>query len=373
MYSKEQIDGCGGKMSNREEISEQLSAYLDGELSDKETRRVDEMLVDDPALSDELESLREVRQLLRSLPHEQAPDGLLDTVLAQAQRRRTGWWAGRLARAAVIVLAVGIGVIVTARLNRPAERNGTQTPQHLKTQTFAKGGLTGVGGTAPAEVTNVLINTDNLVVTQREVESVFGRNSIKPVVVKEEPVRVTKNAPDKYRGRANVYNQIQASPNQVRYELAITDNQMRQIVSELNEIRARQNVAQCPAGNGIRAGDDVIALAKADLRDKSATGAARAADYDKMRRTAAERTKARDDGKHIAAAGKHKENDSKIAHAAKPSADPTTRPTSIVMDQRKTGKITGQKVAQRQPTTTLATANVRQLVVILNGVVVGKE
>ena len=78
-------------MSNIEEISEQLSAYLDGELSGEETRRVEEMLADDPALSDELESLREVRQLLRSLPREQAPDGLIDAALAQAQRRRSGW------------------------------------------------------------------------------------------------------------------------------------------------------------------------------------------------------------------------------------------------------------------------------------------
>ncbi|MCK4626757.1 MAG: zf-HC2 domain-containing protein [Phycisphaerae bacterium] len=342
-------------MSNIEKISEQLSAYLDGELSDEESRRVDEMLVDDPALSDELESLREVRQLLQGLPREQAPDGLLDTVLAQAQRRRTGWWAGRLARAAIILLAVGVGVTVTSWLNRPGERSGTQTPQ---TPTLARSGLTGIGGTAPEEVTNVLINTDNLVLTQHEVEGVFGRNSIEPVVAKE-AAWVAKDASNKHRSRANFYHQRQVAPNQIRYELAITDNQMRQIVSELNEIRARQNVAQCPAGRRVRNGDDTIALAKADLRDESATGAARSAEYAKIRHAAARRTRNE-------ATARPRETDPTLAHVAKPSTGPTTIPASIAMEQRKTSGISDQKVVSRQPTTALATANVRQLVVILN-------
>ncbi len=349
-------------MSNIEEISEQLSAYMDGELSDEESRRVDEMLADDPALSDELESLREVRQLLQGLRHEQAPDGLLDAVLARAesQRKRAGWWAGRLARAAVIILAVGVGVTVTSWLSRSGERNGTQTPQHPQTPTLARSGLTGIGGTAPEEVTNVRINTDNLVLTQREVEGVFGRNSIEPVVATTQVIRAAKHAPREHRSRANFYHQRQVAPNQIRYELAITDNQMRQIVSELNEIRARQNVSQCPVRPRIRDGNDTIALAKADLRDKSATGAARAAEYVKIRRDAAERTRNE-------AIAKHKGADPRLAHAAKSSTDPTTtRPASIVMEQRKAGGILDQKAVSQQPTTTLATANVRQLVVILN-------
>ena len=348
-------------MSGKEKNSEQLSAYLDDELSDEETRRVDEMLADDPALSDELESLRQVRQLLRGLPREQAPDGLLDTVLAGAQRRRTGRWVGRLARAAVIVLAVGIGVIVTARLNRPAQRNGTQkTPPPAN-----RSGLAGIDSPAPEEVTNVLINTDNLVLTQREVEGVFGRNSIKPVVAKE-TARLTKSPLDKRRSRANFYNQKQVAPNQIRYELAITDNQMRQIVAELNEIRARQVVSQSPVRHRARNGDDTIALAKADFHEKSPAGAEKAAEYAKMRRTAARRTgnKAEKDSKHFAAAKRHKGTDSRPALAA---AIPNPKTADTNTEQRKDGMLREQKAAtHRQTTTTLATANVRQLVVILN-------
>ena len=77
-------------MSGKGKISEQLSAYLDGELSQAESRRVDEMVAGDPALSAELESLRTVQSLLRNLPPAQAPAGMTDAVLARAQHRDAG-------------------------------------------------------------------------------------------------------------------------------------------------------------------------------------------------------------------------------------------------------------------------------------------
>ncbi|MCJ7544092.1 MAG: zf-HC2 domain-containing protein [Phycisphaerae bacterium] len=110
-------------MDDKDNISEQLSAYLDGELSDAEARRVEAALRDDPALARELEALRATRQLVRSLPAAKAPEGFTAAVMDRAERlqlvaptpRPSRWrlhWAS-LATAALVLVAVGIGAVVT--------------------------------------------------------------------------------------------------------------------------------------------------------------------------------------------------------------------------------------------------------------------
>ena len=356
-------------MSSKEKISEQLSAYLDGELSPEESRRMAEMVAGDPALSAELEALRSVQGLVRGLPPAQAPAGMADAVLARAQRRPAGWWAGRLARAAVILLVVGVGVTVTTWLSK-SRRPVTElpSPSAVRTPILAKGTIAEMGDLAMAEVTNVFINTDNLVLTQRQVESVFGRNSIKPMVAKD-TVRLTKDAPES-RGRANFYSQTQVAPTQMRYEVVIEENQMRQIVSELNEIRARQNVAQIPMKHGIIKDGDAVALAKTDYRSRSAAGRVRrdpgyGKSMDKKRFGEKARLERSAGGVGIAkVTGRAEDAASQPAAAPKPAA-PTTMPASTVVAQRKVEETREQKVAHRQAATQ-ATANVRQLVVILN-------
>lgn len=46
--------------------------------------------------------------------------------------------------------------------------------------------------------------------------------------------------------RSNFYSQIASTPTQIRYEVAIAEDQVRQIVHQLNAIRSRQKVAQIP-------------------------------------------------------------------------------------------------------------------------------
>ncbi|MHC4982303.1 MAG: anti-sigma factor family protein [Planctomycetota bacterium] len=111
-------------MSENDYIFEQLSAYLDGELSDDEAKRVEQAIRADEALAGELEKLRAMRELLRGLPKAKAPDDLADRVMAQAERltlvgaapqrqaRRQFRWVRYAAAAAIILLAVGIGVVV---------------------------------------------------------------------------------------------------------------------------------------------------------------------------------------------------------------------------------------------------------------------
>jgi len=117
-------------MTDRQKISEQLSAYLDGELSDAERKKVQHAVRSDRALAAELRRLRSLRKLLGGLPREQAGDLFVENVLAQAERRNlvgpTGQaqagarlsWVRWVAAAAVLMIVVGVGVVVTVTLSR---------------------------------------------------------------------------------------------------------------------------------------------------------------------------------------------------------------------------------------------------------------
>lgn len=58
---------------------EQLSSYLDGQLSPSDSARLKTRLTSDPALASTLDALRESRSLLRRLPHRRAPRNFLLT------------------------------------------------------------------------------------------------------------------------------------------------------------------------------------------------------------------------------------------------------------------------------------------------------
>jgi anti-sigma factor RsiW len=114
-------------MRDRKNIAEQLSAYLDGELSDEQARRVRKALKDDPSLARELEALKAARELVHSLPPHKAPEDFTAAVLERAERLRlvapapvaAGRWSINwvsLATAAIVLITVGIGVVVTLRL-----------------------------------------------------------------------------------------------------------------------------------------------------------------------------------------------------------------------------------------------------------------
>jgi len=112
---------------------EQLSAYLDGELTAEEARRVEQAVEADADLARELADLRAVRELLAKMPREHAGAGFAADVVRRAQQaglvqgragseRRSRNWARRLAMAAVLVLAVGVGLAIIASLWAPRPR-----------------------------------------------------------------------------------------------------------------------------------------------------------------------------------------------------------------------------------------------------------
>ena len=107
-------------MNHYDSIREQLSAYLDGELTPSQTLEVEQALAAEPALQRELEQLRALRKRLRQLPVAQTSDDFISRVLHQAERRRLkgsshspsrreSHWLRRTAVAACIALALGAG------------------------------------------------------------------------------------------------------------------------------------------------------------------------------------------------------------------------------------------------------------------------
>ncbi|MBN1554789.1 MAG: zf-HC2 domain-containing protein [Phycisphaerae bacterium] len=145
-------------MTEHEDIREQLSAYLDGELSEPDARRVEEALADDARLAEDLEQLRKTRRLVQSLPRERLGDDFAAKVMrAAVQRGVTAgaqpWkpaplpnpWRRYLSVAALILFAVGLGVFVSVEMYdagpEPARRSelAIKTPDEMdKPESFGR-------------------------------------------------------------------------------------------------------------------------------------------------------------------------------------------------------------------------------------------
>jgi len=122
-----------------EDLAAILSAYLDGQLSPGETAQVEQRLAEDPEARTLLEQLRQVSQMVHSLPHSSAPADLADEVMQQLERDallgvsdtpeelagRTHLRFRRFAAAAAIfILAGAVVTIVYSVLSKsPAETN----------------------------------------------------------------------------------------------------------------------------------------------------------------------------------------------------------------------------------------------------------
>ncbi len=107
----------------------ELSAFLDGQLPPADAERLAAAMETDPELRAEVASLEATRNLLKGLPRESAPDGMLDAIIEQVERNRLLHaatpvhesrplrWVGRLATAAIILLTVGLGIFLHTQLN----------------------------------------------------------------------------------------------------------------------------------------------------------------------------------------------------------------------------------------------------------------
>ena len=126
-------------MSEREEYSGDLSAYLDGELSESRRQRLDEVLQYDKELARELDRLRATRDLIRTLPTAQPPRDFATRVVARGERMRllgtlrrprSYQWIN-LAAAAVVLVAAGLSLVIMLKM----------PPKQPPVDTFEKEGM----------------------------------------------------------------------------------------------------------------------------------------------------------------------------------------------------------------------------------------
>lgn len=116
------------EMPTNQDMDELLEAFLDGDLSPMEMRRVARQVERDPDLARRLEAARRVREGLRSLPRRACPERVAQQAVAYAADHATNPWrqllqrlsemltpprlvqaGGALAAALVLLLATGIG------------------------------------------------------------------------------------------------------------------------------------------------------------------------------------------------------------------------------------------------------------------------
>ena len=126
-------------MNHNEHDEQILSAYLDGELSAAEAARVEKQLAERPALAATFSQLQRIRALLEGLPRAQAPDTLVDGVLAAAERPKlvsephapqspaAHRWVRHLATAAVVLVFLAASAVVVAVLWNAAGSEATRS------------------------------------------------------------------------------------------------------------------------------------------------------------------------------------------------------------------------------------------------------
>jgi len=120
-------------LSEREQLEQQLSAFLDGELTDEQVAELQRMLAAWPDAKQLLAELEKTVAAVRGLPRQPSPDDLYESITAQLERSallepggagegvpvgaasRWGWLVRLTAAAAVVLLAVGVGYMTVLR------------------------------------------------------------------------------------------------------------------------------------------------------------------------------------------------------------------------------------------------------------------
>lgn len=126
--------------SSKEKIEAQLCAYVDGELDDAQRAEIEQHLAANPQHQALIAELRAASGLLRDLPRVAAPIELNESLCGQLERssllnpvddhsdplRSSNRWPQFTAVAAVLILAVGLGLVIYFVLPPSGGRSGNQ-------------------------------------------------------------------------------------------------------------------------------------------------------------------------------------------------------------------------------------------------------
>jgi len=282
-------------MTEQENISELLSAYLDGEVTPDQRGRIEQAVKEDPGLAIELHELSQTRRLVADLPVVHAPRGFVRRVMARAERkhllgagqaggafRATRWIV--LAAAAVVLLAAGAGFLLVRSIetdlrdaNELARRPDPADAPHLRDGSRARPGATkgfaetvgkggkgspaklGKGGRghgsvelvsadlgdALANASNAVIWTDSVDKTVGEVQRSLNRNDVLPLVLNDELARANEARGQRVsRGGGNLYFNTNVDARQIQIVAYAPRKLIGKLQQELADLGRRQRVSQ---------------------------------------------------------------------------------------------------------------------------------
>jgi len=282
-------------MTEQENISELLSAYLDGEVTPDQRGRIEQAVKKDPGLAIELNELSQTRRLVADLPVEHAPGGFVRRVMARAERkhllsagqaggafRATRWIT--LAVAAVVLLAAGTGIFLVSSLEtdlrdadklargpeptdspraRDDSRSGLGVSKRFDgaTDKDAKGAAAKPGkggrqydsaelvsadlGDALANAASAVIWTDSVDKTVSEVQRSLDRNDVLPLVLNDELARANRARGQRFsRGGGNLYFNTNVDARQIQIVAYAPTKLIGKLQRELTDLGRRQRVSQ---------------------------------------------------------------------------------------------------------------------------------
>jgi len=225
-------------MDDRIKQFEQLSAYLDGELTAEQALDLKHALADDAEMVAELESLRKTRQLLRDLPAEPAPHDFAHRVMARSRllhpvaqagiggAMRASRWIS-FAAAAVVLIAAGVGMYIVVNSAPPAGPGAEST--ELSAADI---------GVADLPVERIF--TADLLMAQQDVTDVLVRNGVVMTDYMETAQRRRALAAP-VAGTINRMSQtVQVASDTVEIEVLVEPAVAKQILTELTEVQGRQ-------------------------------------------------------------------------------------------------------------------------------------
>jgi anti-sigma factor RsiW len=277
-------------MTMNAEMREQLSAYVDGELSKARRRRLEEALERDADLRRELDALRATRGLLGSLPQLRAPDDFVQRVIARAERaclmtvdkhapaEHRGGWLRWGTTAAVLLLAASVGVVLMGGLLRtppqapsPAVADGVtpgealvgqepdDPPPPAPSRHAGLGAAAGVASADPVEsdavdgdedviaAGNLIVRAANADLAERDLHAVLASNGFAVVA---DP-NGAPQTDELYLG--NFAQAVETRRSDRKDYLLFYDEgvQERQILQWVDQVRSRQAVCQLPMSNQV--------------------------------------------------------------------------------------------------------------------------